>query len=267
MNSRKTANGAGTETRDRRPGADNCDGLWERYGAARDIETRNALIETYMPIVEREARKVAAVLSHAVRPQELESAGTLGLIDSIDNFEPEQGFRFVTFCTPRVRGAMFDELRSWDWIPRATRAKLNKLERVIERFENCHGRAPNEQEVAQEMGMSEGEIRRLFCDRNRSLISLDAPWPNRNWRDSAGDESPVAVLEDKRGANPVRDLQKKEVGELVRTMLDKTERLVVTLYYYEQLNLREIGHVLGLTESRICQIHSKVVQRLKKQFA
>lgn len=267
MNSRRTTNGADTKTRNRRPGADKSDGLWERYGATRDIETRNALIETYMPLVEREARRVAAALSHVVRPQELESAGTLGLIDSIDNFEPAQGFRFITFCTPRVRGAMFDELRSWDWIPRATRVKLNKLERVIERFENSHGRGPNEQEAAREMGMSEDEIRQLFRDRNRSLISLDAPWPSWSWRDSAGEESPVTVLEDKRGANPVRDLQKKEIGELVRTMLDKTERLVVTLYYYEQFNLREIGHVLGLTESRICQIHSKIVQRLKKQFA
>jgi len=264
MSSRKTAGGAGKATRTKRADAGAYDELWGRYGDAPDIETRNALIEAYVPIVEREARKVAAALSNAVRAQELESAGTLGLIDSIDHFDPGQGFKFVTFCTPRVRGAMFDELRSWDWTPRATRAKLNKLERAIERLENRHGRAPKEDEVAREMGMSEAEIRRLFCDRNRSLLSLDAPWSNRS---SSGDDSPMTVLEDTRGTNPVHHLQKKEIGEVVRKLLDKTERLVVTLYYYEQLNLREIGRVLGLTESRICQIHSKIVRRLRKQFA
>ena len=266
MNSRKTATGAATKTRRKRSEASVYDDLWDRYAATRDIETRNALVEAYVPIVEREARKVAAALSHAVRPQELESAGTLGLIDSIDHFDLSQGFKFVTFCTPRIRGAMFDELRSWDWTPRATRAKLNKLERVIEDFENEHGRAPNETETAEALGMSESEIRRLFRDRSRSVISLDAPWTNR--RDgSTSEDSPLSVLEDTRGANPVRDLQKKEIGEIVRDMLDRTERLVITLYYYEQLNLREIGRVLGVTESRICQIHTKIVQRLRKQFA
>ena len=264
MSSRTAAKGAARATRTKQPGTDAYDELWSRYGDAPDIETRNALIEAYVPIVQREARKVAAALSHAVQAQELESAGTLGLIDSIKNFDPGQGFKFVTFCTPRVRGAMFDELRSWDWTPRATRAKLNKLERVIKRFENDHGRAPNESEVAKKMGMTESDIRRLFCDRNRSLISLDAPWSNRS---NSSDDSPMTALEDRFGTNPARDMQKKEIGEVVRKMLDKTERLVVTLYYYEQLNLREIGHVLGLTESRICQIHSKLVRRLKKKFA
>ncbi len=267
MNSRKIGRGGQVRTRSRKPEPDPYDQLWEQYEDAHDIDTRNALIEAYVPIVEREARKVAAALSHAIRPQELESAGTLGLIDSIDNFDLSQGFKFVTFCTPRVRGAMFDELRSWDWTPRATRAKLNKLERAIERFEKHHGRAPNEDDVAGELGMTEDEIRRLFRDRSRSLLSLDAPWSNRTARNTVSDDSPAAVLEDKRGASPVRDLQKKEIGEIVRRMLDKTERLVVTLYYYEQLNLREIGRVLGLTESRICQIHTKIVQRLRKRFA
>jgi len=263
MNSRTTANGAATRTK-HKPDASN--ELWATYRSTHDIAERNALIEAFVPIVAREARKLAAALSYVVTPQELESAGTLGLIDSIDSFDPEMGCKFVTFCTPRVRGSMFDELRSWDWTPRATRAKLNKLERAIKELENRLGRAPEEDEIAQEMGLSEGDIRRLVTDKNRSVVSLDAPWSQRDGGRS-GEDSPLSVLEDKRGADPVRDLQKKEIADIVRDTLDKTERLVVTLYYYEQLNLREIGHVLGLTESRICQIHGKIGRRLKKQFA
>ena len=265
MNSRTLAGAANVEAKKgrKRPDPAYLDELWGRHLEARNIETRNALIEAYMSIVRREARKIAGALSHSVTTQELESAGTLGLIDSIKNFDPGQGFKFVTFCTPRVRGAMLDELRSWDWTPRATRAKLNRLERALKKLEGRSGRAPEDREIALEMGASEEDIQKLFSDRERTVVSLD-----RCWGDNDGnDNDPAAVtLEDKRGADPVRDLQKKEIAEIVRRMLSKTERLVVTLYYYEQFNLREVGHVLRLTESRICQIHSKIVQRLKKRF-
>ncbi len=240
--------------------------LWGRYHQARDVDTRNRLIEAHVWIVKREARKVAATLTSRVSAQELESAGILGLIDAIDTFDLAQGFKFVTFATPRIRGAMFDELRSWDWTPRATRAKLNRLERAMKALEGRLGRAPDDAELALETGLSENEVQRLFHDKSRALVSLDAPMtPSRNSRTK--EDSQVSILEDERGTDPVRDLQKKEIAEAVRKMLGSTERLVVTLYYYEQFNLREIGQVLGLTESRICQIHTKIVERLKKQFA
>ena len=253
-----------TRPETRRPGAETLDQLWERYRRTHDILTRNALIETYFPLVRREARKVAAALTHAVTAQELESAGTLGLIDSIDSFDPAQGFKFVTFCTPRVRGAMFDELRNWDWTPRATRAKLNKLERSFKVLENRLGRAPDPEELALEVGLSETEVRRLVVDKSRTLVSLDRAWPGDS---GLKEDSPASSIEDTSSPDPLHDLQKKEIAETVRNTLSRTERLVVTLYYYEQLNLREIGHVLGLTESRICQIHTKLVGRLKRQFA
>jgi RNA polymerase sigma factor FliA len=248
----------------RRAGADRYTELWTQHVAQRNVATRNALIEAYLPIVQRQARKVAAALSYAVTAQELESAGTLGLIDSIENFDPDQGFKFVTFCTPRVRGAMIDELRSWDWTPRATRAKLNKMERAVSKVQARVGRTPDESELARELGTTQDEVRKLVFAKNRSMLSLD-----RTWNDSHGAEGdpPAAILEDRRETDPAQHLQKKEITEVVRSMLSETERLVVTLYYYEQLNLREIGHVLRLTESRICQIHSKVVQRLKKKLA
>ncbi len=243
------------------------DELWELYRREHDIETRNALIEAYIPIVSREASKIAQALYHMVSVEELESAGTLGLIDCIDSFDPDQGFKFITFCTPRIRGAIFDELRSWDWTPRATRAKLNRLERAAQGLENRLGRAPDDVvQLASETGMAEDEVRKLLVDKQRSLLSLDRTWSTSDDR-GAKDESPMTVLEDRRETDPSGALQKKEIADAVHKMLTRTERLVVTLYYYEQLTLREIGEVLGLTESRICQIHSKVVRRLKKQFA
>ncbi len=243
------------------------DELWELYRREHDIDTRNALIEAYIPIVSREASKIAQALYHMVSVEELESAGTLGLIDCIDSFDPDQGFKFITFCTPRIRGAIFDELRSWDWTPRATRAKLNRLERAAQGLENRLGRAPDDVvQLASETGMAEDEVRKLLVDKQRSLLSLDRTWSTSDDR-GAKDESPMTVLEDRRETDPSGALQKKEIADAVHKMLTRTERLVVTLYYYEQLTLREIGEVLGLTESRICQIHSKVVRRLKKQFA
>lgn len=236
------------------------DDLWTAYRRDKDIETRNTLIEAYMPIVRRQARKVAATLTSSVTAQELESAGTLGLIDSIDNFDPSQGWQFVTFCTPRVRGAMIDELRSLDWTPRATRAKLNKFDRTVKALEKKLGRQAETDEIVAATGLSHSEIRQLARDRSRLLLSLDSTWGN-----GQGEEYAPAI-EDKRGGDPLSDLQKKEISEAVRNTLTRNERLVITLYYYEQLNLREIGQVLGLTESRICQIHSKVVQRLQKLF-
>jgi len=247
-----------------RPANDRFDELWALYQQRRELDARNALIEAYLPIVRREARKIAAALGHVVSAQELESAGTLGLMDSIRSFEPAQGFKFVTFCTPRVRGAMLDELRAWDWTPRATRAKLNRLERAIKKLEGKLGRAPDEEELAREMETSQTEVRRLFVDRNRTVVSLDRTWSESN---SPNEDPPMAILEDKRGVDPVRSLQKKEITESVRQMLTDTERLVVTLYYYEQLKLHEIGQVLSLTESRISQIHGKIVARMRKRFA
>ncbi len=242
--------------------------LWETYLRKRDVEARNALIEAYIPMVKREAIKLAATLSNTISPQELESAGTLGLIDSIDSFAPHQGSKFTTFCTPRLRGAMFDELRSRDWVPRTTRAKLNRLERAINHLEHRLGRDPEGEEIAREMGLSESEVQKLFSDKNRALLSLDAPVAALHMNGMDKDVSPGAILEEQfPGADPMHNLQKKEVVEAVRKILGRTERLVVTLYYYEELNLREIGQVLGLTESRICQIHSKVVETLKKQLA
>ena len=159
---------------------------------------------------------------------------------------------------------MLDELRSWDWTPRATRAKLNRLDRAITRLEGRLGRAPDDEEIAQEMNTSEDQVRRLFSAKSRSVVSLDHSWRENS---NSNEDPPTALLEDKRGTDPMRHMQKKEIAETVRKVLSQTERIVVTLYYYEQLNLREIGHVLRLTESRICQIHSKIVRRLKKQLA
>lgn len=267
MDSRTSVKDTKAEVRRRKqPPTAVLDKLWEQYAATKDVEIRNQLVEAYMHIVQREARKIAGSLAQPVNIQELESAGILGLIDSFENFDPAQGFRFVTFCAPRVRGAMLDELRSWDWTPRATRAKLNKLDRTIRRLEGRFGRSPDTGELAGEMGLPEHEIRRLFSDRSRAMLSLNSPATAHD-NDGGNIDTPITFLEDRREVDPARHLQKKEMIELVREMLTQNERVVVTLYYYERLKLREIALVLGLTESRVCQIHSELVQRLKRRLS
>lgn len=267
MDSRTSLKDLKTEARRgrKRPPTTLLDNLWKQYGATKDVNIRNQLIEAYMHVVRREARKIATSLAQPVDVQELESAGTVGLIDSFENFDPSQGFRFVTFCAPRVRGAMLDELRSWDWIPRATRAKFNKLDQTIRRLEGRFGRSPDTDEIAGEMAMSEHELRQLFTNRNRAMLSLDAQPTSCN-SDGVNTDAPIEFLEDRREANPARHLQKKEMIEMVRAMLTQNERVVVTLYYYERLTLREIAQVLRLTESRVSQIRSELLERLKRRL-
>ncbi len=247
-----------------KPDDDNRD-LWEAYKKQPTIETRNRLIEAYKPIVDYEAEDIAASLGYALTADELKGAGVLGLIDSINAFKPEKGFRFITFCTHRVRGAILDELRARDWVPRATRIKLNKLERAMKALETELGFPPSHAQIARRMGISEADVQNLFIDRERAIVSIDRSWGDHDDGDDNIDPAAV-LLEDKREPHPGDILQKQEMIELARGMLSETERLVITLYYYEQLNLREIGEVLSLTESRISQIHSEIIRRLRRQL-
>ncbi|MFO7900339.1 MAG: FliA/WhiG family RNA polymerase sigma factor [Planctomycetota bacterium] len=237
--------------------------LWAQFQKDPSVATRNQLIEAYVSIVDYEAEDIAAALGYSLGPDELKSAGIFGLIDSIRSFDPSQGFRFITYCTPRIRGAILDELRARDWMPRATRARLNKLERAIKALEAELGRPPTQEQIARQMGLSEPEVQALFVDRNRSLISIDRSWGDH---DQSNADPAAVLIEDKREPGPDDELQKKELTEMARQMLSRTERLVVTLYYYEQLNLREIGQILSLTESRICQIHTDIIRRLRRRL-
>jgi RNA polymerase sigma factor for flagellar operon FliA len=239
--------------------------LWDAHIARPSLETRNALLEGYYWIVEREAERTAAALTRAVTAPELASAGALGLLDCIEKFDPAKGCKFVTFSLPRVRGAMIDEMRSWDWMPRATRTKLNRLEKALALLDAEGGRGPEEEALAQHLDVTPDELRRLVHARGQSRVSLDRRWTDD--ADGGGGDSTGASLADTREADPAVTAERAELIEVLARSLTEIQRMVITMYYFEGLSLKETGEVLHLTESRICQIRKEVIDRLRKQLA
>lgn len=238
------------------------EGMWQQYRRTRDKETRNALVEHYIPLVRTLAQKVKATLPPCVENGDLESAGVLGLMRAIDKYEDSRGATFETFCSQRIHGAMMDHLRDMDFLPRALRVKLHKLERAKRRLTEHLGRQPTDGELAAEMGTTVRKVRRLRCDQRVSLLSLDR-CPEGPGQD---DNRRLKVWEDKRAAAPPQCVERQELRELIDNALGRTERLIVTLYYYEQLTMRQIGEVLELSEARVCQLHRKIVRNLKKRL-
>ena len=237
--------------------------MWDRYRRSRDDEARNALIVRYIPLVRLLAQKIKVTLPPCVEHGDLESAGMLGLIRSIDKYESSRGATFETFCSQRVHYAMIDHLRKEDFLPRMLRLKLHKLERLRSRLTDEFGRPPTDNELAAEMGISTQKVRRLQHDQNVSLVSLDTCVEGRDKDDTRRQK----VWEDKSTATPLQFLEKQELRELIDSTLSRNERLIVMLYYYEKLTMRQIGEVLEISEARVSQIHRKVMLALRKHFA
>ncbi|HID24349.1 MAG TPA: FliA/WhiG family RNA polymerase sigma factor, partial [Planctomycetaceae bacterium] len=227
-------------------------------------ELRNKLIEHYLPLVRYNAERVWAKLPEGVDLNDLISAGVFGLIDAIEAFDLERGVKFETYCVPRIRGAMLDELRTMDWVPRLVRSKASKLEAARKQVEAQLGRPPTDAELAQAMEMSLEEFEKLKNEANAvNLISLNKKWYET---DSYKDIREIDILEDAKGEDPTRGLQKRDLMKLVTKGLNRNERLILILYYYEELTMKEIGQTLGLSESRVSQMHSSIVNRLKEQL-
>jgi RNA polymerase sigma factor for flagellar operon FliA len=240
--------------------------LWERYLASRDAALRQQLIVLYSPLVKYVAGRVAAGLPQHVDGADLVSYGIIGLIDAIDRFDPGRAVKFETYAIPRIRGAIIDELRAIDWVPRSVRAKARAVEQAMSALEGLLHRTPTDAEVAAEMGISEHELQDIL--RQVSLVGVAAldevlAGGDRNERGTLGDtvadaaEGPVALFEDK---------EAKEILAKAITRLGERERTVLSLYYYENLTLAEIGEILGVTESRVCQIHTKAVLQLRTRL-
>lgn len=225
---------------------------------------RNKLIETYMPLVRYNAERVWAKLPEGVDLNDLISAGVFGLMDAIEAFDLERGVKFETYCVPRIRGAMLDELRTMDWVPRLVRSKASKLEAARKQAEAEVGRPPTDGEIAEKMSLSAEEFDKLKNEANAvSLISLNKKWYET---DSYKDVREIDILEDGKGEDPTISIQKLDVMRLVTKGLNRNERLIIILYYYEELTMKEIGNTLGLSESRVSQMHSSIVARLKDQL-
>lgn len=243
--------------------------LWQTFKAgdadvAEKEVIRNRLMENFLPLVKYTADRLYAKLPDEVELDDLISAGIFGLIDAINSFDLERGVKFETYCVPRIRGAILDELRSMDWVPRLVRSRAHKLEDALRRLEMGLGRKPTEQELAKEMHLPMGEFRKLQRDAQAvGLVSL-----NRKWfeTDSNKDVREIDMLEDKRGENPLQGVQRKDIKDLITRGLNRAERLILILYYYEEMTMKEIGETLDLSESRVSQMHSAILARLKGQL-
>ena len=242
--------------------------LWQDYRATRDLAVRDRLILTYAPLVKFVAGRLSASLPSHVDEQDLVSYGLLGLIGAIERYDPGREIKFETYAIARIKGAIIDELRSLDWVPRSVRARAREIERAIVELERSLMRAPTDAEIAGKVGISEGELEKSLSDISRSsMAALDELWSPQ----SGGDQvALIDTIEDPAGADPEFSLEQTELNEALAeaiARLPEREKLVVTLYYYEELTLREIGEVLGVTESRVSQLHTKAVLRLKARLS
>ncbi len=237
--------------------------LWERLQAGEDQEARRDLVELYARVVKFVAGRMSIGLPHYVDHKDLISAGLLGLIQAIDNYDYRRGNKFETYAIPRIRGAILDELRSQDWFPRSLRRKARQLEDAFVRLEARFGRTPTDEEIAKDLGVSRGELSQMMDEvAVATIVSLDAD----NSDDDSNSSSLGDYLPDTRTPDAETSVSEDEMRALVAGSLGELsdkEQLVLVLYYYEELTLKEIGEILDVTESRVCQIHTKAILRLR----
>ena len=243
--------------------------LWREYARTRDRATRDRLILTYAPLVKYVAGRLGSGLPAHVDEGDLTSYGLLGLIGAIERFDPERDIKFETYAIARIKGSIIDELRALDWVPRSVRSRARDIERAITELEAKFGRAPTDEEIGDKVGITTVELEDSLTAISRSSIAaLDELWSVSG---QGGDTvALIDTIEDTQGPQPQTALDATEVKEALGeaiARLPEREKLVVTLYYYEELTLREIGEVLGVTESRVSQLHTKAVLRLKARLA
>ena len=241
--------------------------LWLEYRRTHDKALRDRLIINYAPLVKYVAGRLGAGLPSHVEEADLVSYGLLGLMSAIDRYDPERDIKFETYAIARVRGSIIDELRTLDWVPRSVRSRARNIERAIRELEAKLARAPTDAEIAGRLGISTDELEESLIDISRSSIAaLDELWSTAGEGDQV---SLLEMLEDPESIKPAEALDETEVREALAeaiSRLPEREKLVVTLYYYEELTLREIGEVLGVTESRVSQLHTKAILRLRSRL-
>ena len=242
--------------------------LWRRYKDEGDPGARERLVLAYSPLVKYVAGRMASGLPAHVEEGDLISYGLIGLISAIERFEPERQIKFETFAITRIKGSIIDELRSLDWVPRSVRTRAREIERANAKLEHQLHRAPSDEEMAAELGVSQDDFQdSLVRISNSSVIALDELW---TVSDASGDQvSLLDTIQDPAALDPSQEMDATEMKDRLAdaiARLPEREKLVVALYYYENLTLREIGEVLGVTESRVSQLHTKAVLRLKSRL-
>ncbi|WP_026476027.1 FliA/WhiG family RNA polymerase sigma factor [Alkaliphilus transvaalensis] len=234
--------------------------LWQKYKLNKDIEAKTALIEGYIELVKIVAGRLYTTYGSNIEYDDLVSYGIFGLIDAIDKFELEKSVKFETYAQIRIRGAIIDQLRNLDWVPRSIRQKSKAVDRAYQKLEGILGRSATDEEVAREMGLSLGEFQSILQQvNNLQIISLEEKLMENNINNIHSEEDLI----------PESIICNKESYETLHESIDKLperEKQVITLYYYEELTYKEIGAVLSISESRVSQLHTKAISRLKSKF-
>jgi RNA polymerase sigma factor for flagellar operon FliA len=243
------------------------DELWLQYRRTRDPKIRETFIRQYSPLVKYVAGKVAVGMPSSVEFDDLVSFGVFGLLDAIDKFEPEKNVKFKTYAVTRIRGAIFDELRSIDWVPRSVRQKTREVEDAVGSLEARLGRTATDQEIAGSMGLSEEEYNKTMMKiSGASIISIHDVWYSGDENDKV---SIVDSIESPPSLNPEVIAEREAVRQVILETIHElpdNENQVLVLYYYDDLTLKEIGQVLGVTESRVSQLHTKAIVHLRSRL-
>ena len=243
-----------------------------RYQRSQCPEVRARLLKKYLPLVRNVAGRMAIGFPRSVELSDLINTGVIGLVEAFANFDPDRGVKFETYAVPRIRGAILDELRALDWVPRSARARSREIERAVNSLENDHGRQPSNVELADKLGFTMAELMSAIGDIcNSSLLSLD----ETVYREEDNHQVPrIETVSDANHPSALGDVEKLEMRAFLTTAIDRLteqEKLVIALYYFEELTLKEIGEVMSISESRVSQIHTKAVLKLrgmvKEKFA
>jgi RNA polymerase sigma factor for flagellar operon FliA len=247
--------------------------IWELYRKARKggpkaadalEKLRNALMERYYPLVRYIAERLLQTLPKSIELDDLVSAGLFGLMDAIRGFDHARNIKFKTYCTTRIRGSILDQLRSQDWVPRLVRLKAGRIEKALQRLTGEYGREPTHAELASDLDLQHEELSlEMQSASAKTMFSLSDKWEDRD--EDSGIEK-VDVLEDRKSVDPIGELHRRDMLHFLTRSLTHKERFIIEQYYHVGHTMREIGEMLALTESRVCQIHSNVMGRLKAQL-
>ncbi len=233
--------------------------LWWEYRRTRDPAIKNILSEEYLPIVRFVAEKMIGRLPHNVQVEDLISAGVFGLFEAVERFDVSRGVKFETYCVGRIYGAMLDDLRQLDWVPRLTRARANRLEAACADLQKRHERPPTDVELARELGISLEQLDQMYREvSGAGLLNV-----TRRVLQKEENQLGMDIREDSKIEGPLPASTRKDLVEFCKRKLSAKERYVLMMYYFEDLTLKEIGEVLGLSESRVCQLHAKLMARLR----
>lgn len=242
--------------------------LWAAYKDSDDQQAREQLILNFSPLVKYVAGRLSVNLPQTVDTADLISYGLFGLIDAIEKYDTTRGIKFETYAIARIKGAIIDELRAMDWVPRSVRARAREIEKAYIALENRLKRVPSDAEVASEIGIPINDLHDIFTKLSyTSVVSFEELWTANTDRDEK--TSLLGTIKDENAEDPVALFETEEMKTILAGAIDRLperEKLVVALYYYDGLTLKEIGEVLGVTESRVSQLHTKAVLRLRARL-